>query len=319
MKYRKAAYTLIATLGIYLASSAVVMSGTGFGGLDTMNGYRLSQFGDFVKNWHFVTVRYRRDTGELRLVYANEKAWQALQNNATDYPDGAVFAKIGIGTEEDPGFTSSIVPSGAKRYQLMVMDHEKHKDTNGWGYALFDMNAKTLDEDPAIKTQACHACHAMVPERGYVFSQAMHLEIGMPAMDPLGQIPQDKLHFETVDTAALQKEVLKHFPQKFAQIRMLQGELRKKMFQGTIDEIRPALINEARKSGMPAALVEDGGSRFSLVYPQPDEKACTIKSTGESGTPFKAVFTVSQNAQSTANISMLLYCDHGGKATEIKP
>ena len=77
------------------------------GGEAVFNGYTLKQFGDFVHNWHFVTVRFRRDSGEMRFAYANDIAWKALSEHSTDYPDGAVFAKIGVSTMEDPAFTDS--------------------------------------------------------------------------------------------------------------------------------------------------------------------------------------------------------------------
>lgn len=119
-----------------------------FAGQTSMNGYSLKQFPNFIKNFHFVTVRYRKDTSEMRLTYANDKAWGALLAGGTHYSDGAVFAKIGIMTKQDPAFTSSVVPSGGKRYQLMVMHHKKHAATDGWGYALFDMDGKTFGQDP---------------------------------------------------------------------------------------------------------------------------------------------------------------------------
>lgn len=72
-----------------------------------MNGYSLSQFPDFIKKWHFVTVRYRKDAHEMRFSYANDKAWETLQAGAKKYPDGAVFAKLGIMTQEDLAFSAS--------------------------------------------------------------------------------------------------------------------------------------------------------------------------------------------------------------------
>ena len=117
---------------------------------DRMNGFALQDYADFQKKWPLVTVRFRKDTGELRFTYANDIAYKALKKGATEYPDGAVFAKIGIMTEEDPAFTSSAVPSGARRFQLMVHDAKKFPETHGWGFALFDARAKASGKDVAL-------------------------------------------------------------------------------------------------------------------------------------------------------------------------
>ena len=99
----------------------------------TMSGYTFNDYRDFQKNWKLVTVRYRKDTDEMRFTYANDLAYSTLMSGKTDYPDGAVFAKIGFKTEPDPAFSSSAVPSGIRRYQFMVRDSKKHTSTNGWG------------------------------------------------------------------------------------------------------------------------------------------------------------------------------------------
>src|SRR6185436_10943563 len=59
---------------------------------DEMNGYKLSDFPDFEKKWKLVTVRFRKDTGEMRFTYANDLAFENLQKGVIDYPDGAIFA-----------------------------------------------------------------------------------------------------------------------------------------------------------------------------------------------------------------------------------
>jgi hypothetical protein len=39
--------------------------------------------------------------------------------NSVHFPEGAAFGKIGVKTNPDPLFESSVVPSGARRFQLM--------------------------------------------------------------------------------------------------------------------------------------------------------------------------------------------------------
>ena len=147
---------------------------SGIANVRSMNGFTLKQFGDYVHNWHFVTVRFRHDSGEMRFVYANDIAWKALLAGSKDYPDGAVFAKSAVMTNDDPSFIDSAVPSGARREQFMVRNRKRFKDTDGWGYAVFDDQGRVSIGETQNKTsEACNACHLAVPDRGMIFSQVM--------------------------------------------------------------------------------------------------------------------------------------------------
>ena len=77
---------------------------------------KLSDFKGVEKNWHLVTVRFRKDTQEMRWTFANDGAWKTLSSGSIEYPNGAVFAKIDAVTHEDAQFPSSAVPSGARRF-----------------------------------------------------------------------------------------------------------------------------------------------------------------------------------------------------------
>ena len=97
----------------------------------TMAGIRLAEYTEIEKTWKLVTVRYRNDSGELRLVYANNLAWSSLKDGVSVYPDGAVFAKIALKSQYDPLFPSSLEPSQARRFQFMIRDAQKFPDTRG--------------------------------------------------------------------------------------------------------------------------------------------------------------------------------------------
>lgn len=142
-----------------------------------------------------MTVRYRTDSKELRFTYANDLAWKQMNSSQPTYTDGAIFAKVGIIAEKDPA-SSSEVPSGAKRFQFMVRDRKKYRTTNGWGYALFDDKGKVFNEDIKQKTLACAACHNMVPERDFVFSTAMNLDLGAKYLDIKHQAVPGAVTFE---------------------------------------------------------------------------------------------------------------------------
>lgn len=256
-----------------------------------MNGYRLEDYKNFLEDWHFVTVRYRKDSGEMRFTYANDKAWKALQAGGTHYPDGAAFAKFSAITEEDPAFVSSAVPSGVRRYQLMVKDKQKHSETEGWGYALFLSNGMPTREDHVITTAACHACHAMVPDRQYVFSQPINFGLEdlsfVGTRRPSAGLPkevEERLTYTTEDVKALPVAAQSRVGTKASQVRLLRGPMEKNAFSGTLDEIRPSLAREAIKSGLPAALVVRGGELFSLVRADKDTESCSA-AKGYKGVP----------------------------------
>lgn len=303
----RSAVCLLVLLAVFCGVGFVRAEETPFAGRAAMNGYSLDQFGDFLKEWRFVTVRYRKDTGEIRFTYANDAAWKALQAGGTDYPDGAVFAKVGVVAGEDAAFSSSVVPSGAKRFQFMVRDAKKHADTDGWGYALFNMEGKTFDEDPVIKTQACAACHRIVPERQYVFSQILHLGPRVPAMDSTEGLPENKLSFLTEKIASVSAFVRANIPRQFAEMRVLQGELRSNLFQGTLDEIRPALIKEVVRSGIPAGLVDTKGERFSIVTPDLKRGSCKL-GDGSEGLALMGIFTQSSKQNGQYQVDILNTC-----------
>ncbi len=318
---RKLAPLAVASLclGLLVASPVFAekqVSHDPFAGLDRMNGYSIKDFADFTSKWVFVTVRYRKDTGEMRLTYANDSAWKALQEGNGVYPDGAMFAKIGLMTADDPGFVSSLVPSGAKRYQLMVMDKAKNKDTDGWGYAVFDSNGKTFGDDPIEKQNACHACHKMVPERGYVFSQPVKLNMGLPMQlkinpkDDDAKLLSSRLVFETSAIDGLPEKLKKELPAGATKIRLLRGELEKTFFQGTFGEIRPSLAMEALKSDLPAALVSNNGRFFSLAFKDATKPACDMPN-GKKGSKIKVVFVEIQRGikKDKDVVENLSYCD----------
>jgi hypothetical protein len=247
-----------------------------YSGMLEMSGYTLNKYIDFEKKWHLVTVRYRKDTGELRYTYANELAWKYLRKDSTDYPDGAVFAKIGLATKEDPAFASSAVPSEARRYQFMVRNKNKYKETAGWGYALFDAEGRTFPGEPHATTLACAACHQLVTDRGHVFSEIVELSPfkKQKISDP---IKSSKIWFETIKTSSISQAILNHLPINSDKVRILRGPLGKNSFQGTLDEIRPTLINEVQQSSLPALFVNEKGSMFSVVFLNQDKKGCAGK------------------------------------------
>ncbi len=229
----------------------------------TMNGYSYEEFKDFEKNWHFVTVRYRGDTKEMRFTYANDVAYKALLGGSNRYPDGARFGKVSIQTQQDLVFPSSRLPSGKVRHTFMVRDTARHKETDGWGYALFDPQGKPYSGDHRTESLACAACHQIVKDSGHVFSKAMALNLNVSPEKNWVKL----LTFLKTQTEKLPKSVVQKIPLNIKFIYLLEGPLRKHIFFGTLDEIRPALLEKVKNTGQAAGLLSMDEKTFSVVYP----------------------------------------------------
>ncbi len=256
---------------IFIAGSA--FSQDVFEGKATMNEISFSDFKDFEKNWKLVTVRFRKDTEEMRWTFANDLAWKTLESGSTHFPEGSVFAKIGIRTVADSQFTSSSVPMGARRYQFMVKNSTKYSTTDGWGYALFDINGKTFPEDHKTVAQSCHACHKIVENRGYVFSQPFEIAPFAKLNHFVPSKGAQVIEFEDLKTSELPKNIISILPKGISKIRSVKNKMLKEVvFQGTLDEIKPTLEREAYESQLSAAiLISSDKKRYSLVFKSQSE------------------------------------------------
>ena len=238
-----------------------------------MKGIKFSEYKDFTKTWHLVTVRFRTDSKELRFTYANELAWKQMNSSEPVYSDGAIFAKVGMITEKDPAFSSSEVPSGAKRFQFMVKNEKKYKTTNGWGYALFDDKGKIFNEDLKQKTLACAACHNLVPERNFVFSRPMNLNFGSNFLDLAHEPMSGGLIFEQKPKESFPLSFQKNMNKEATSVSSLEGNLKKNYFSGTLDEVIPLLLENAKKQRQTSSLYIDQ-QNYSIVKPEVEMGSC---------------------------------------------
>lgn len=250
--------------------------------VNRMNDIAFSEYGDFTKTWKLVTVRYRQDTHEMRFTYANEKAWESLSKGIMNYPDGSVFAKIGFKSSVDPAFNSSIVPSGARRFQYMVKNSEKYKDTDGWGYAVFTSEGGFFEGDHKTVTQSCHACHKVVPERGFVFSEALEFSPFVKNIQKTYDLQKNMNHivFEAIASSSF-KEKLKLSQKKMGlkKVYVIAGDLRDYFFGGTLDEVTPLLINYVIKNNSAAGFVSRDQKTFKILKMN-KKSSCDANSLG---------------------------------------
>jgi hypothetical protein len=192
------------------------------------------------------------------------------------------------------------VPSGARRYQFMVRNRQKHKNTDGWGYALFNQDGVTYPEDPKVQEQACAACHRLVPTRGYVFSERLDLT-GISASARNQPALPLALPFGSRKRSTLPSLIRQHIPNRYPTIYFLKGDLQKHLFQGTLDEVRPLLSQTAAEKNAPAAIISEDQTRFSIVFPDTDSTIC-------SGEKEKAMRAFSSSTTAAADVNGITFC-----------
>lgn len=250
-----------------------------FSGKGAMNDISFNDYKEFQEKWTLVTIRFRKDTGEMRLTYANDLAMKTMKEGSINYPDGAVIAKTGIATGADPQFISSVVPKGIRRYQLMVKNKTKYASTGGWGYGLFDPEGKTFAEDPKVTQDACYACHTIVENRGDVFSQPFSFTQNTKFILPPDHMGGNQMKYEWIKTNKLPALIAKYVPTGIKKIRTLtNSKLKMNLFQGTLDEMKPILEYEVRKNKAPAVFYSNDTKRFVLVFTRKSQECMELGS-----------------------------------------
>jgi hypothetical protein len=245
-------------------------------GKEEMNGIAFKDYKNFLQDWTLVTIRFRKDTGEMRMTYANKIAMETLANGESDYKKGAALAKTGIATSPDKSFTSSIVPRFIRRYQVMVYDPLKYSKTNGWGYALFDPSGKTFPEDPIETQESCHACHTIVADQGHVFSKPFDFR-GKTRFIQFGPKTKSQLHFQETETKALPPKLRAILAKHPKASRLVFELLSQKIFQGALEELKPILEEEVLLKKRPAYFHSADFQRFVAVTPA-EVKECAFDS-----------------------------------------
>ncbi|NQZ01881.1 MAG: cytochrome P460 family protein [Bdellovibrionales bacterium] len=238
-----------------------------------MNGYHLSDFPEFSKTWQLVTVRHRGDTNELRFTYANDIAWSQMSSGETDYSDGAVFAKVSFVTREDLAFPSSKVPGNQRRIQFMVRNKELHKETAGWGYAIFSPDGLRQKGNVRNMSMACAACHKLVKDRGHVFSQPMpFLDSNFRVQTPSEGQWQNRVRFNKINRENLPTQIAVLLEGHKGPAYQVSSESLPYVFHGTLDEIRPLLIKQVIKGSAPSYLYDEKSDLFAVVKLAPQHK-----------------------------------------------
>jgi len=103
-----------------------------------------------------------------------------IPGNGKPVPDGAKMAKVHWNQKKNQFFPNATVPGTLVNVDFMVKDSKRFADSGGWGYAVFDYDAKTdtftpgtlAGSPPQGNDAKCGAaCHTIVKTRDYVFTE----------------------------------------------------------------------------------------------------------------------------------------------------
>ena len=130
------------------------------------------------------TIAVSRNERAVAVILGNPRmidAYRAgIPANGKPVPDGARMAKVHWAPKPNEFFPEATVPGTLLNVAFMVKDNKRFADSGGWGYAMFDYDAKsdtftpgtTASTPPQGNDARCgFACHTKAKARDYVFTE----------------------------------------------------------------------------------------------------------------------------------------------------
>ena len=176
--------TIGLTIGIatiWLASLGWVVAAQDRYAVKVPGGLAFSEFRGY-ESWQAISLS--RNEKVVAMILGNPEmiaAYQAgIPANGKPVPDGAKMAKIHWRPKSSHFFPEATVPGDLINVDFMVKDSKRFADSGGWGYGVFDYNAKsdtftpgtTAGTPPQGNDAKCGvACHTVAKTRDYVFTE----------------------------------------------------------------------------------------------------------------------------------------------------
>jgi hypothetical protein len=153
--------------------------------LSVPGGLAFSEFKGY-ESWQTISVSHNGE--HLALILGNPAmiaAYKAgIPGNGKPFPDGAKMAKVHWNIKKNdaqPG--PPLQPKSQSDVDFMVKDSKRFADSGGWGYAVFEYDAASDTFRPGDETakppqghdaKCGAACHTIVKDKDYVFSEYAH-------------------------------------------------------------------------------------------------------------------------------------------------
>ncbi len=124
---------------------------------------------DGYRDWKVLAASHRLDKDEIRLILANDIAWNAAEKNVLPFPEGSVIAKLAYKALKSGEWAEAVIPGAPQRVEIIVKDSKKYTATGGWGFGRF-VQGKPVGDKTLYAT--CFPCHqANVKNHDFVFTR----------------------------------------------------------------------------------------------------------------------------------------------------
>jgi len=160
------------------AAALVVLVGAGVPAKDkyTLKSPSGIAFADFKGYEDWAVVSSARTDEVLKVIVANPemiKAYKAgVPLNGQPFPDGSKIAKLQWKPKKRTEAPFVVdVPDVFTQAFVIEKDSKRFPKSGGWGYALFNYDAKadTFTADAKSPSDCGHACHTAVKSKDYIF------------------------------------------------------------------------------------------------------------------------------------------------------
>jgi len=130
-----------------------------------------------LTNWRVIGTSIRNDNNTQRVILGNAIAIKAVraETKKTDWPKGAILAKLVWKNDTLPTWQAATVPGDFIHAEIMVRNAKKYAATGGWGFARWTGLELTPHGKDSSSAQACFHCHQAASGTDYVFTQPAKL------------------------------------------------------------------------------------------------------------------------------------------------
>ena len=178
---RRRLVMMAVAIGWLAVLSGIAMSAEDKYTVKVPGGLAFSEFRGY-ESWQ--TIAISRNDRVMAVILGNPEmiaAYQAgIPANGEPVPDGAKMAKVHWTPKPNAFFRDATVPGELLNVDFMVKDSKRFADGGGWGYAVFDYDAKSdtfkpgtaAGTPPQGNDARCGvACHTTAKARDYVFTE----------------------------------------------------------------------------------------------------------------------------------------------------
>jgi hypothetical protein len=182
MKRNTALTSFAAGLALVGLAATVAMSATDKYTLKVPGGIAFSEFRGY-ESWEVVSLSKQEKV--VAAILGNPVAIAAFKSgipeNGKPFPDGAKMVKVHWLPKVQTTYPGPpTVPGQQLNADFMMKDAKRFADSNGWGYAKFDIDLATGEFRPGDEkstppqghdAKCGAACHVIAKSRDYVFTE----------------------------------------------------------------------------------------------------------------------------------------------------